>query len=684
MTDIQIFLLIACRDNLRYVVPPGGLVTKTLRNHDFTVSQVFSSIHVDTISLNHVNTVPPFASARPPHSYIPIAPFSRPHVFSLLQIRRLQYVLECNHKMLKVIVQVRSTPSSKKGKTSKYSRAHTRTPQQIHTYNALGSDNVSLVKRQNTLRRVSEYIQSALGLRDHRQQKLVTLAIASGCHFGRSIKVEPKAPVGIQTGSSISPRHMDLSIDPETLLWEEVPGYSHRIPCILTTIKRGMHELDAFRTDNVFGFRVPTAKLREIRQNLEDGHETTVDHGGLLAALLKHWLEELPMPLLQVDGPDGYLMKEVLQGTNATPEHIHAVLTSPGNTPVEQSVFNHVLNLLAVTVESNPDHNSPYELSTHLMQPLCHKQRGSRTGNLARTFVEQIIRYQVESRRCHPQKFVPLGSISPVQRKFLTKMLFTADNMHEYLGRVGELERTMTNDDLIRTVNATPKSKSSSHEVSHASSAPALASTPEQLCSSDVDDSDFKSDVDDSDFKTPASKPRRWSLRKRLTRRKKKQSVIKSGDSSLTGIYTLEAVASPFHIPAELLRPFYKDWEVRTPTRLRVIGLGMAIGSITFYVSAVIVFLNHFAVDIAPHHRKNTAKKSASSATSLFTAASPRQRPGWSPSLFLSLSLSLVRTRSVTLRPCLCRELLTRNPEEWKKLDAGMRVSESYQYTRVQ
>ena len=117
MTDIQLFLLIACRDNLRYVVPPGGLVTKTLRNHDFTVSQVFSSIHVDTISLNHVNTVPPFASARPPHSYIPIAPFSRPHAFSLLQIRRLQYVLECNHKMLKVIVQVRSTPSSKKGKT---------------------------------------------------------------------------------------------------------------------------------------------------------------------------------------------------------------------------------------------------------------------------------------------------------------------------------------------------------------------------------------------------------------------------------------------------------------------------------------------------------------------------------------------------------------------------------------
>ena len=89
-----------------------------------------------------------------------------------------------------------------------------------------------------------------------------------------------------------------------------------------------MQELDVFRLENVFRLSVPRRKLDEILNNIKNGHSTTVDHGGLLTALLKLWLEKLPHPLLYLDDgtDDGKLMEEVIQGIRAKSKHIQAVL----------------------------------------------------------------------------------------------------------------------------------------------------------------------------------------------------------------------------------------------------------------------------------------------------------------------------------------------------------------------
>ena len=162
---------------------------------------------------------------------------------------------------------------------------------------------------------------------------------------------------------------------------------------------------------------------------------------------------------------------------------------------------------------------------------LCHKQQGSRSCELAAAFLKRCIEYQVENRRCDPLKFVPCGSISPLMRKFLTKMLIVADNMHIHLGKVGALEREMSTDDLIATVDGTTRVTPVSKAVS-ASSAAALSSH---------DGSRSHGSPDVSALKTP-----------RIIRR----------SNRLSGIYTLEKMASPFHIPAELLRPCYEEWKV--------------------------------------------------------------------------------------------------------------------------
>ena len=397
---------------------------------------------------------------------------------------------------------------------------------QIHTYNGLGWKNLSFVKRRGTLRTISQRIQSALGLRDHSVEKLVNLVISPGPHFGRSIKAEPAAPA-VQLAANRLMERVDFEANNETLMWEEVPGYPHRIPCVLTTLSAAMHELDAFRIENVFGTDIPPGKLRSIRSNLETGQETRVGDGELLAALIKHWLEELPEPILQVDKSDGYLMKAVMHGAKATAEQIQEVLAvdpDRGVTDVQQAICTYILNLLAVTVESNFEgQNSPRILAMQLAPSMCHKSEGSRKCNRAVAFLERCIEYQVESRRCHPMEFVPSGSISPLQRAFLTKMLITADNMHKHLGMVEELEKQNPTEALIRAVEGGDD---------HA----AAASTPMSPSSKTDDDSP-------AGMATPTGKK-------------------KSIEGQLSGFYNLEKTASPFHIPAEHLKPFYKDWKV--------------------------------------------------------------------------------------------------------------------------
>ena len=452
------------------------------------------------------------------------------HGDTVMQIRKLQHAFQCNDKMLKVIVA-------------------------IHEYNRLSDSNKNLVKRRGTLRKISEIIHSALGMRDHRRQKLVKLGIASGRHFGICVDEQPPAPALVQAVTRFNPS-MCLKVNAESLLWEEVPGYAHRVPCILTTIERGMHELDAFRIDHVFGLQVPRRKVQQMRENIEHGHETSVDHGGLLAALLKHWLRELKHPLLQLDGPKGldgkcFLMDEVLQGTNATVEHIRAVVCRSDISAVQRTVFQYVLNLLSMTVESNPGKNTPDSLAMHLVEALCHKRKSSRPGKLARAFLEQCIRVQVENRRCHPEEFVPCGSMSPVMRKFLTKMLIRADDMHMHLGKVAELEQEISTNALIAAVEgadaSAPNKRRWTRYVCECVCVYVrtcmgrvyvhVGCVCMYFCVS---------------FIAPVCMCTCVYSRKRRTTNKK-----------LTGIYNLERMASPFHIPAEHLRPFYNEWKVR-------------------------------------------------------------------------------------------------------------------------
>ena len=377
-------------------------------------------------------------------------------------------------------------------------------PPQIQTYNSLGIQNLSLIKRRHNLRGIAQRIQTAMGLRDHREEKFFHLTVTSGEHFGRSVKMQPDAPVVLQAAMRLS-QAVPFTVDPETLLWEEVDGYEHRIPSILTTVSRGMQQLDAFRLENVFGMPVPQRKLDEIRNNIKNGHSTTVDHGGLLAALLKLWLQKLPHPLLELDGTDGMLMREVLQGVQATGEQIQAVLAVNNHrniTSVQRCVCTYVLNLLAVTVESGDSiTNTPRGLAKQIVYPLCHKRPDSRAGKLAIRFLEQCIKYQMECRRCEPDKFVPCGSITPVMRKFLSNMLIRADNMHIHLGQVEDLEKSMTNDKLIAAVEGR--------------------------------------------VQAPEQKARERGM-----------------NESLSGQYILEKTASPFHIPAAHLKPFYNEWKV--------------------------------------------------------------------------------------------------------------------------
>lgn len=343
-----------------------------------------------------------------------------------------------------------------------------------------------------------------MGLRDHREKKWFNLAVRSGKHFGISVKAQP------DTAMQFS-RNMHFKVDPEKLLWEQVHGYEHRIPCILTTLNRGLQEFDAFRMDNVFGVDVPREKLYEMRDNIERGHDTTVDHPGMLAALFKLWLEELKHPLMQLDGTDGMLMNEVRQGTHATDEQIRAVLAVNNErdiTSVQRCVLEYVLNLLAVTIESlsvKSEKNHPKALAQQLVYPLCHKKPHTPTGNLAIRFLEQCIRYQVKCRQRDPGKFVPCGSTTPVMRKFLTNMLVRADNMHQYVCQVEDLEKAMPPEKLIAAVEGHAK-------------------TPEH----------------------------------------KRESRVRteSLDESLSGQYILEKTASPFHIPAGHLKPFYNEWKV--------------------------------------------------------------------------------------------------------------------------
>ena len=369
---------------------------------------------------------------------------------------------------------------------------------------------MNLTKRRNNLIVISKRIASAMGLRDQRQTKLFSLAVIPGKHFGFSVKDQPEVPIVVQAAMRFS-ANMYFNVNPETLLWEQVPGYEHRIPYILTTLNRGLQEFDAFRVDNVFGLPVPRETLSEMRDNIERGYDTTVDNPRMLTGLLKLWLEELPHPLMQLRGTDEMLMSEVLQGTHATDEQILAVLgvnNERGITSVQRCVLEYVLNLLAVTVESLSEkskHNNPETLARHLVYPLCHEPANSRAGNLAIPFLEQCIRYQVKRRQCDPCKFVPCGSITPDMRKFLINMLVRADNMDIYLGQVEDLERQMPNEKLIEIVEGHTK-------------------TPEHK---------------------GESRERNLNL-----------------DESLTGQYILEKTANPFHIPAGILKPFYKEWKV--------------------------------------------------------------------------------------------------------------------------
>jgi len=327
------------------------------------------------------------------------------HDYIVAQMRKVQHILLCNQDMLNVLTQ-------------------------IQMYNVISRYNVDLDLRRKNLWFIAEGIHSAMGLRDHRDKKLFNLTVTSGEHFGRSVKVQPDAPM-----------------DPKTLLWEQVPGYEHRIPCILTSLNRGMQEFDAFRMDNVFGLTVTQGKLDEIRDNIEKGHDTTIDHPGMLTALFKLWLEELPHPLMQVDGTDGRLMSEVLQGTHATDEQIQTVLSvndERGITSAQRGVLEYVLNILAVRVESlsaSSEKNDPETLAKQLVYPLCHKPADSHAGELIIPFLEQCIKYQVKCRQSDPVRFVPCGSMTPVMRKFLTNMLVREHNMRKHLLQVEDHRR---------------------------------------------------------------------------------------------------------------------------------------------------------------------------------------------------------------------------------------------------
>ena len=57
-------------------------------------------------------------------------------------------------------------------------------PPQIHKYNSLEIHDLSLIERRQNLRSITQRIESAMGLRDHRKEKISRLAVTSGKHFG--------------------------------------------------------------------------------------------------------------------------------------------------------------------------------------------------------------------------------------------------------------------------------------------------------------------------------------------------------------------------------------------------------------------------------------------------------------------------------------------------------------------
>ena len=208
---------------------------------------------------------------------------------------------------------------------------------------------MSPIEQRDNLQGIMQRIQSAMGLCE---EKSFHLAVTSGKRFGWSVKVGADA---------LFSQAMFMSCKVVPASWEEVIGYDHRIPCILTTpANRGMQPFDAFRLENLFGLPVPRRKLDEIRNNIKNSHSTTVDHGGLLTALLKLWLEELPHPLLELDETDGMLMREVLQGKKATVTQIRMVMVvnnKRGIISAQRCICEYVLNLLVMTVENSNSKN---------------------------------------------------------------------------------------------------------------------------------------------------------------------------------------------------------------------------------------------------------------------------------------------------------------------------------------